>query len=265
MGTELELKARDARAALAFAAAVADCEQEAEFADQTEALTGLIGAEGVIVISSRDWMGEAAVEIGDRDVYSAELLAAVDRGWREHPVIVPDLVSGAPGARRLSDFVAARRWRAGGLFNEFYRPLGMGHELSAQLAWGPAGSSCCVAVHRSGRDFGAREMALLAAVTPHLRAARSRLAAQSRPLGPDALLEGGRSAESLARRLPITAREAEVLAQLAEGHTNAGIAYALGISRHTVVRHVEHLYAKLDVHTRAAATRLALEALLEGA
>jgi len=121
-----------------------------------------------------------------------------------------------------------------------------------------------VALHRSGRDFGTRELALLATVAPHLRAARVRIAAQSRSVSPDALLEGGRSAASLARRLPITAREAEVLARLAEGHTNEGIAHTLSISRHTVVRHVEHLYAKLDVHTRAAATRVALGALSGG-
>ena len=61
--------------------------------------------------------------------------------------------------------------------------------------------------------------------------------------------------------LPITRREAEVLAQLAAGRTNDGIAYDLGISRHTVVRHVERIYLKLGAHTRAAATRVALDAL----
>lgn len=71
------------------------------------------------------------------------------------------------------------------------------------------------------------------------------------------LTESGRelSPALLSRALPITLREGEVLARLAAGDTNDGIAHALGISRNTVVRHVEHLYAKLDVHTRAAATR----------
>jgi DNA-binding CsgD family transcriptional regulator len=68
-------------------------------------------------------------------------------------------------------------------------------------------------------------------------------------------------ASQLARRLPITPREAEVLARLAAGRTNDGIALDLGISRNTVIRHVERIYAKLDVHTRVAAARAALAAL----
>jgi DNA-binding CsgD family transcriptional regulator len=73
------------------------------------------------------------------------------------------------------------------------------------------------------------------------------------------------SAARLARLLPITQREADVLARLAAGHTNDGIAHDLRISRHTVIRHVESVYAKLDVHTRAAATRAAMEALRDDA
>lgn len=265
VGAELELKAGDARAALAFAAAIADCEQEAELAAQVEALSGLIGAEGVIVMASRDWMGEMTIEIGDRGTYSPGLLEAVELGWRDHPLLVPDLVARARGARRLSDFVASREWHRRNLCNDFYRPLGMLYELSAQLAWGPAGSSCCVALHRSGRDFGRRELALLELLAPHLRAVRARIASGARSMGREAFPDDGRVAASLAQRLPITPREAEVLAWLTEGHTNEGIAHALGVSRHTVIRHVEHLYAKLEVHTRAAATRVALCALLDNA
>jgi DNA-binding NarL/FixJ family response regulator len=69
------------------------------------------------------------------------------------------------------------------------------------------------------------------------------------------------AASRLERLLPLTHREAEVLARLAAGRTNDGIAYDLGISRHTVVRHVERIYLKLGAHTRASATRVALEAL----
>lgn len=73
------------------------------------------------------------------------------------------------------------------------------------------------------------------------------------------------AAPRLARLLPITRREADVLARLAAGRTNDGIAHDLGISRHTVIRHVESVYAKLDVHTRAAATRTAIDALRDDA
>jgi DNA-binding NarL/FixJ family response regulator len=67
-----------------------------------------------------------------------------------------------------------------------------------------------------------------------------------------------------ARRRPavvggLTAREAEVLRLLAGGASNAQIAAALVLSRKTVEHHVEAVYAKLDVHSRSAATVRAME------
>lgn len=60
-----------------------------------------------------------------------------------------------------------------------------------------------------------------------------------------------------ARLAALTAREAEVLSWLAKGKTNRDIAEILGISRHTVSKHLEHLFEKLGVETRAAASALA--------
>src|SRR6185312_7553909 len=57
----------------------------------------------------------------------------------------------------------------------------------------------------------------------------------------------------------LSARELEVLAQLAAGRTNREIAEALVVSHHTVARHVEHIYAKLGVSNRTAATAYAYE------
>lgn len=51
----------------------------------------------------------------------------------------------------------------------------------------------------------------------------------------------------------LTPREVEVLALIACGKTNREIAAALIISEHTVARHVQNIFAKLDVTTRAAA------------
>jgi DNA-binding CsgD family transcriptional regulator len=54
-------------------------------------------------------------------------------------------------------------------------------------------------------------------------------------------------------------RERQVLAQLASGKTNREIASVLHISQHTVGRHVENIFAKLAVTSRAAATARAYE------
>ena len=57
----------------------------------------------------------------------------------------------------------------------------------------------------------------------------------------------------------LTAREAEVLSLLARGLANKSIARELGISPKTVGNHVERVYTKLGVSSRAAATLHAIE------
>ncbi len=52
---------------------------------------------------------------------------------------------------------------------------------------------------------------------------------------------------------PLTPREVEVLAMLAEGHANKAIAARLAISEHTVKTHVGSVFDKLGVSTRAEA------------
>lgn len=55
----------------------------------------------------------------------------------------------------------------------------------------------------------------------------------------------------------LTPRETEVLSWLAKGKTNRDIADILGMSHRTVNKHLEHIFEKLGVETRAAAAALA--------
>ena len=57
----------------------------------------------------------------------------------------------------------------------------------------------------------------------------------------------------------LTAREMEVLAVLARGATNRQIADRLGITVKTAGNHVERIYAKTGVGTRATATLFAMQ------
>lgn len=57
----------------------------------------------------------------------------------------------------------------------------------------------------------------------------------------------------------LTARELEVLRQVATGRTNRAIADELGLSEKTVARHISNIFNKLHVPTRAAATAYAFE------
>jgi DNA-binding NarL/FixJ family response regulator len=50
-----------------------------------------------------------------------------------------------------------------------------------------------------------------------------------------------------------------VLGLVAKGRTNRKIAAELSISEHTVRRHLQNLFRKLGVSSRAAATAYALE------
>jgi DNA-binding NarL/FixJ family response regulator len=59
--------------------------------------------------------------------------------------------------------------------------------------------------------------------------------------------------------LPLTPRETEVASLVAQGLTSAAIAEALFVSLRTVTSHLEHIYTKLGVGSRAALTRLVVE------
>jgi DNA-binding CsgD family transcriptional regulator len=73
--------------------------------------------------------------------------------------------------------------------------------------------------------------------------------------------------ETAGHRLPrrreglagLTAREVEVLVLLARGLSNKQIAERLVITPKTAGNHVEHIYAKIDTSSRAAAAMFAVQ------
>jgi DNA-binding NarL/FixJ family response regulator len=76
------------------------------------------------------------------------------------------------------------------------------------------------------------------------------------------LLEQGHASAATPSRLSsaaLTPRETEVLSWLAKGKTNRDIGDILGMSHRTANKHLEHIFEKLGVETRAAATALAIE------
>lgn len=67
-----------------------------------------------------------------------------------------------------------------------------------------------------------------------------------------------RSAEAFAS-LRLTPREAEVLFWISQGKGNHDIGVILGAKTATIRKHVEHIFAKLNVENRTAAAVTALE------
>ena len=57
----------------------------------------------------------------------------------------------------------------------------------------------------------------------------------------------------------LTAREVDVLRLVAQGLTDAQVADKLIVSRRTVSTHLSAIYGKLQMNSRSAATRFALE------
>jgi DNA-binding NarL/FixJ family response regulator len=57
----------------------------------------------------------------------------------------------------------------------------------------------------------------------------------------------------------LTAREVEVLRLVAQGLTDAQVAERLIVSAHTVHAHLRAIYGKLEITSRAAATRFAVD------
>ena len=89
------------------------------------------------------------------------------------------------------------------------------------------------------------------------RATFDRLAAES---------GAGGTATSTPADLPagLSEREVEVLVLVAKGRTNRAITEALFISEKTVTSHLTHIFTKLGVSSRAAATAFAYEHGLAG-
>jgi DNA-binding CsgD family transcriptional regulator len=72
-------------------------------------------------------------------------------------------------------------------------------------------------------------------------------------------LDASTAAPASAPAHGLTARELEVLRLVVGGKSNKEIAAALVISEHTAARHMQNIFAKLDVSSRAAAVAFAYE------
>ncbi len=145
---------------------------------------------------------------------------------------------------RVTDVVDIREFRRTEYFERFV-PATHPHKIQTRM---PGDGSTCwvVDIERGGRNFSERDLAFVAALRPSLiayEAYRSMAAA----------LAGVRSAIPSGSVAALTARESEVLDLIAAGATNATIAERLWISPATVKKHLDNIYAKLEVGSRTAA------------
>ena len=158
-----------------------------------------------------------------------------------HPLCHHQLAYADFSATRLSDVISRRRLVNSRIYSEWFRPAGLEAELEAGIGRSRAQTRNFI-LDRSGRDFSARDRAVLERVRPHLARIEesTRLRAAAGASEPDQLER-------------LTAREAEILELVGAGLTNAQIAERLWISPGTVKKHLDNIYAKLGVANRTAA------------
>jgi HD-GYP domain-containing protein (c-di-GMP phosphodiesterase class II) len=172
---------------------------------------------------------------------------------RLHPYLTERVLGRCRGLAPVTAIAAAHHERLDG--SGYHRGCGPGQLPSAARVLAAADVWCALREDRAHRP--ARSAAEARAVlTDEVDAGR---------LDRNAVAAVLTVAGEPARRLPVhrpaglTDREVEVLRLVARGATNRQAATRLGISVKTVGRHVESVYAKAGVSSRAAATLFAAE------
>jgi ATP/maltotriose-dependent transcriptional regulator MalT len=171
--------------------------------------------------------------------------AATDLGAMASAMDVPAFAAAAAtafGSIALADGDADAACEALRRATLAWRDLRLPYEMAtARMLLGRALSA-------GGDEDGARlELGAALAEFERLGAAPDAAATRSLLEGPTDLPAG------------LTPREAEVLRLVASGKTNRDIAVELVISEHTVARHLQNMFTKLGVSSRAAATAFAFE------
>jgi DNA-binding CsgD family transcriptional regulator len=136
---------------------------------------------------------------------------------------------------KISDFYSARQRHSSAMYCDYARPAGIEHHLKLCLPAGPGRLVKLMFFRGPGPDFSERDRALLMLLRPHLHQAY--LDAENRRAAP----------------AQITARQRELLRLVAAAYTNAQIAHRLGVTEKTVGKHLENIYARLQVSNRTAA------------
>jgi DNA-binding CsgD family transcriptional regulator len=161
--------------------------------------------------------------------------------WDFDPFTYYERTGDLRSVTKISDFYSARQFHNTGIYCAYSRPIGIEHHLTTGLPAGlldPPGRGRRVELmlfRGPGRDFSERDRALLGLLRPHLH---------------QAYLDAER------RRRPtpqLTPRHWELLRLVAAGHTNAQIARRLDVTEKTVGKHLENIYARLQVSSRTAA------------
>ena len=214
-------------------------------------LPGLAGLVGCDVLTYNE-IGPAPGQTSYADYPSGALDPATQAVFgahvHEHPLVNHYRATGSGEPLMISDFLSLDRFHRLGIYAEFFRGISVEHQIAISLP-GPDEQVIGVALSRGHRDFSDQDRALLSVLRVPLIAALLR--ARSRQQASQAL--GAVACGALAGPASLTDREIVILRLVAAGRTNSAIAHELQSSPRTVAKHLEHVYRKLGVSSRAAA------------
>ena len=219
-------------------------------AELAEGLRRTVGADCVCVDVCHDWRERTPVVTlsGEPDTLTTAEIDTWMRLYADDPYVVNLMTTGDTSPYRSSDFMSFDRFRQTPVYREVFARFGMRHLLVMTPRLTDQ-DLVIIGLTRRLHDFSDRETRafhplrdLIAAALDYqgqVSAIKARIAA---PVSP-----GRRD------RLTLTEREDQVLALIAAGHTTDQAARRLGISPRTIRKHLEGVFAKADVPSRAAA------------
>lgn len=184
------------------------------------------------------------------DAHAAEPVEAEALYWAVGPCPIMEyrIRTGDLAAVRMSDVIGRGRYHELPFYREYFLPERIEYVLDLGLAASRERIRSVLFLRTAGDgDFSERDRALVELLRPHLRAREARAELRAVVAG----REDGAGNRSLGAHL--TAREREILAMVADGKTNAQIAAELWVTPGTVKKHLENVYVKLGVGSRAAA------------
>lgn len=166
-----------------------------------------------------------------------------ERAYLDDPVNKAFLAdfTGPLRTRRLNSMVDGREWYRSRHYNDYVRACGLDDRITSTLrlpAWSASQFQVMV-LHKSARDgkYSRRDQRLVYLFHHEMGTLAGRHLAM-----PEARAEDGP---------PLPFRLQQVLACLLQGDNEKRIAARLGLSPHTVNRHVQRLYREFGVHSRA--------------
>jgi len=180
-----------------------------------------------------------------------ESYEVLQKYFHQHPIVMDFHNTGI--ARRISDHWSAPEFHEKGIYCEFYRKLKVEDQVVVMMPTDPA-CAAGVAVSRGKRSFRAVDVDRLNRLVPHVIQAY-------RNAKRITMLENWKTTPVLniaaaMQELGLSRRQSEVLEMIAAGYSNAEAAILLGVSTLTVKKHLENIYAILNVGGRSAAVAL---------